>query len=42
MDTKHKMSDLIKFINEKATCGFISKTKNEEEGEDTKTNELKI
>ena len=32
LDTKNKISDLIKFINEKATCGFISKEKNEEEG----------
>ena len=40
LDTKNKISDLIKFINEKATCGFISKEKNEEEG--TKMTESKI
>ena len=30
MDTKHKYSDVIKIIHDKATCGFASK-ENEEE-----------
>ena len=42
METKQKISDIIKFINEKATCGFISKEKgkeNEEEEEGEKEGE---
>ena len=38
MDTKQKYSDIIKFIHEKATCGFVSK-ENEDEKEGEKGDE---
>ena len=41
MNTKQKISDIIKFINDKATYGFSSKNKEQTEGEKEEKNEEK-